>query len=193
LLVAARGVAWDDADYEPLFLLNVLLGGSFSSRLNLNLRETNSYSYGAGSQFGRWRGPGLFEIRSSVASERTAESMRQIADEIARLVSRPLDVQELATLKRAARRHLALSGLSLESLTDAVAQLAVYDRPANYYDESSLQIDRITANDLWRVAQRYLTPDKLRWIVVGDAAATREQIAALGLGSLRVEQLKKSK
>jgi len=180
IVLAARGVPWSSPDFEPLFLLNSVLGGSFLGRLNLNLREKHAYSYGSFSSVGLWRGAGPFTAEAIVSTEHTAAAMNQIVGELDRLRDEEIAAEELEVVKRAAIRRIPLMFRTLGSTLTALSELAIYDRPADDYGALPARIQRVTPADVRRVAREYLAPEKLRWLVVGDTSVMRPQMATLG-------------
>jgi zinc protease len=182
IMIGGPGVERRSPDYFPLEVMNTLLGGSFSSRLNQNLRETKGYSYGAGSGFAYRPLPGPFVAQSSVRSDVTDSSLIQFFREFRRIRD---SVVPAAELKRA-KSYIAL-GLpsSFETASDLATQLSgllVFGLPLEYYRNYIPQVMRVTAADVQRVARKYLHPERMSIVVVGDVAKIRPGIEKLKLG-----------
>ena len=177
--IGAVAVRRATPDYFALTVLNTILGGSFTSRLNQNLRETHGYTYGASSQFAMRRMPGPFLAASSVVTAKTDSSLIEFMKELRRIRDDTVPSAELAKAK--AYVTLGLPS-EFETTTGAAAQfreLLLYGLPLDYFSSYIPQIDAVTAADVQRVARQYLDPDHFAIVVVGD----RSQIAS-GLEAL---------
>ncbi len=178
------GVARDSPDYHSLLVLNMVLGGQFASRVNLNLREDKGYTYGARTGFD-WRvGRGPFSFRSSVQTGATADAIREVTREIDDIrASRPVTDDELALARAALTRGFPLSFESAAQVARAGTSLALHGLPL---DEMSRFVDRVTAVDVDAVshaARSHLHPDRLLAVVVGSEADVLPSLQGLGLGS----------
>jgi predicted Zn-dependent peptidase len=179
--IGSVGVARSTPDYFPLQVLNTILGGSFSSRLNLNLRERNGYAYSAGSFFDMRESPGPFMATAAVQTDRTGEALTEFFNEL-RAILEPVPEDELER----AKNYVALrfpgtfetTGDIARRLEDAVA----YALPDDYFARYVQQIQAVSAEDVQRVARRYIRPDRMAVVVVGDRTAIEEPIRALKLG-----------
>lgn len=176
------GVARGTPDYYPLRVLNTILGGAFTSRLNMNLRETRGYTYGARSTFDMQRLAGPFAAYASVATAKTDSALIEFFKELRAIRDEPVPEHELEK----AKSYLAL-GLpgEFEATADAAGQFAellANDRPLDEYAHFMERIGRVTAADVQRVARAAIDPDRFAVIVVGDRAAIEAGIRALGEG-----------
>ncbi|HKY60957.1 MAG TPA: pitrilysin family protein, partial [Gemmatimonadota bacterium] len=168
-------------DYFPLVVMNTILGGSFTSRLNQNLREDKGYSYGAfsGFAFRPWRGP--FLAAAAVQTEVTAEALTEFVRELRRILERVAEDE----LERA-RNYVALGFPStfqtVAGTAGALGELALYDLPDDYFDRYIERVLAVTAEDVQRVAAEYLDPDRVAIVVVGDLERIEAPVRALGLG-----------
>jgi predicted Zn-dependent peptidase len=171
-------------DYAPLVVLNAALGGQFVSRINLKLREEKAYTYGARTGF-RWRrGPGTFEVDTSVETRVTRDALADALAELAAVRDeRPVTDAELAM----ARASLTLGyGRNFETagqVARSAAQLALFELPDTYFEQFVPMIGAVTAADVARVARQHLDPARMSAIVVGDREAVAEPLATLGLGA----------
>ena len=181
IMIGRPGLDRSTPDYAAIEVMNTILGGSFSSRLNQNLRETKGYTYGAGSGFA-WRPlPGPFTARSAVRSDVTDSSLVEFFKELNAIRDTPVSDAELAR----ARNYIAF-GLPGEFETagqmgDQVADLLTYGLPITWFDGYVKQVLAVTAADVQRVARASFDPERLHVVVVGDAARIRAGIEALNL------------
>ncbi len=184
LRLGSVGVARSTPDYAPLEVMNGILGGLFSSRINLNLRERNGYTYGARSGFIYRRGAGPFVIQTSVRADVSAPAVREIFKEIDGLRSTPVEAAELTLSKDSFSR--SLPGL-FETTADAAAsagQLFVYGLPLDYYNGLPAQVEAVTAADVQRVMRERVDPEHLVIVAVGDKAALEPELRKLDLGTV---------
>lgn len=183
-------VGWTGAprstpDYYAIQVLNTILGGSFTSRLNTNLREVHGYAYGAGSAFDMRVGGGPFFAAANVQTDKTAESVTEFFNELTR-IGETIPAEELEK----AKNYVALGfPQDFETTRDIAAKLAeqiIYDLPEGWYDSYMAKIQAVTGADVERVADTYITPDRFAVVVVGDLATIEPRIRALELGTVRV-------
>ena len=182
--IGAPGVSRLSADYAALVVMNTLLGESFSSRLNSNLRETKGYTYGIGSQFDWSPVPGAFRIGSGVRTDVTDSSLIEIFREVKLLQDTRVDATELARGK--AYVALAVPG-DFETNGQIAGQLVGLDAfglPLTSISEFITKVNLVTAADVQRVARTYLPANRATIVVVGDLAKIRAGIAALKLGPI---------
>lgn len=173
-------------DYFPLVLCNAILGGLFSSRLNLNLREEHAYTYGAHSGVGwrRWAGP--FSMDAAVQSDVSAKAVQEILNEFDRIRAEPVTASELSLAISYLDGVFPIRFETTRAIASALASQAIYDLPADYYDTYRANIRAVTADDILRVAQQHFDPVKLQVVAVGDPAVISEPLAALGIGDVTV-------
>ena len=173
-------------DYVPLEVLNGTLGGLFSSRINLNLREKHGYTYGAASGFGFRRGPGPFVVQTSVRTDATAPAVKEIFNEIQGVRAAPITAAELALSKDSFARSLpGLFETNAQSSASS-AELFVYGLPLNYFNGLPSSIQAVTVADVQRVARRYIDPSRIVVVAVGDRAAFETGLRGLALGPVEV-------
>jgi len=179
------GVARSTADYFPIQVLNTILGGSFSSRLNNNLREVHGYTYGAGSNFDMRADAGPFSASAGVQTDKTSEALKEFFIEL-NAILKPVPADELAR----AMNYVALRYPSaFESTGDISRRLEdalVYKLPDDYFSHYVQNIQAVAAVDVQRVAQKYIRPDRLAVVVVGDRKVIEPGIRALNLGPIKV-------
>jgi len=179
------GVARDTADYFALQVLNTILGGSFTSRLNQNLRERNGYAYGAGSRFDMRLAPGPFFAAAGVQTDKTAEALREFFNELD-AIGKPVPEDEL----NKARNYIVLGFPSeFETTGDLSArleELLVYKLPDNYFEQYVPRIRAVTSADVQKAAAKYIQPSRFAVVVVGDRTTIEPGVRALNLGPVRV-------
>ena len=179
------GVARSTPDYFAIEVMNTVLGGPFTSRLNQNLREVHGYAYGAFSGFEMRRGAGPFVAEAAVQTDSTAPALREMLGELKRIASERVSDAEL----RKAKNYLALSfPQTLETPGDLARRLAgsfVYGLPEDYYDRFVANVQAVTAGDVFRAAKETLGGD-FTIVVVGDLAKIRGPIEKLGLGKIEL-------
>lgn len=186
LRVARIGVDRATPDYFPLTVMNSILGGSFSSRLNLNLRERNGYTYGAQSGFAMRRQPGPFVISAAVQTEVSAAALREVFAEVRLLRDHGPTEEELS----AARNYIAgVFPLRLQTTAGVVsrlAEVALYELPEDYLQTYRERVQSVSAADVQRVAREQVPPDELKVIIVGDANTIKPLLEAEGFEAVQV-------
>ena len=178
------GVPRSTPDYFPLRVLNTLLGESFTSRLNNNLREQHGYTYGASSTFDMRASAGPFYAAAGVQTDKTAEALTEFFNEL-NGVLKPIPAEELTR----AKNYIALrypggfetTGDISRRLEDAL----VYHLPDDYFSTYVQKIQAVTAADVQRVAQKYIQPGRFVVVVVGDLKAIEAKTQALNLGPIK--------
>jgi len=180
------GVPRSTADYFPLLVLNTILGGSFTSRLNQNLREEHGYSYGASSRFDMRLSAGAFQAGAGVQTDKTADALREFFKEL-KGIAAPVGAEELAK----AKNYVALSFPGeFETITDLTAHLeemAIYKLPDTYFSQYIANVQAVTAAAVQKAAATYIQPDKFAVVVVGDRKAIEAGVRALNVAPLRTQ------
>ena len=180
------GVPRSVEDYFALTVLNLVLGGSFSSRLNFNLRERHGFTYGVRSSFAPRRGPGPFAVSTAVENAVTGAAVREIFREVEELVESGPTRDET----EAAASYLAgVFPLRLETtgqIASRIADMTVYDLPDDYYGRYRDRVREVSAAHAARAARRHIRPAELCTVVVGDAAEVVPQLEGLGIGPVSV-------
>jgi zinc protease len=179
------GVARSTSDYFPITVLNTILGGSFTSRLNNNLREVHGYSYGARSSFDMRAEAGPFFATAGVQTDKTAEALKEFFIELDAIL-KPVPPDELAR----ARNYVALRFPSAFESTGDISRrledMLVYKLPDNYFANYVQNIQAVTAADVQRIATKYIQPGKFTVVVVGDLKTTESGVRAMNLGQVKV-------
>jgi zinc protease len=170
-------------DYHALVAANMVLGGQFVSRINLNLREDKGLTYGARTAFDFRRLPGPFALQVSVQTTGTERAIAEALDEIAAIRgSRPITDAELALGVAALTRGYARNFETAEQIARAVMQIALYDLPDDYFADYVPRVEAVTPADAMAAARRHLDPARLTTLAVGDLDAIGRDLAALNLG-----------
>ncbi len=179
--IGHAGIPSTADDWYPLSVMNYVLGGAFSSRINMNLREDKGYTYGARSGFSGGLRPGTFTASAGVRTDVTAESVAEFMKELAAIRDGVTDAERAFAadaLRQAASRQYESVG-ALAGMLDAISALGY---PDDYVAQRLARLGRLTSDDLSRMAREYVNPDAMSILVVGDAAKVREPLAALGYG-----------
>lgn len=179
------GPARATPDYFAIRVMNTILGGAFTSRLNHNLREEHGYAYGASSRFEMRTGRGPFYAAAGVQTDKTAEALTEFFKELAR-IHETVDADELEKARSYVALQLARNFETTRDAAAALAQLEVYGLPANYYATYADRVRAVTAADVKRAADQYIQPDKFQVVIVGDRKLIEPRIKALNLGPITV-------
>lgn len=167
--------------------MNTILGGAFTSRVNMNLREEKGWSYGAGSFVVDARGQRPYLVYAPVQTDKTSESIMEIASELrAYLGDDPPTDEEV--LKAQQNQTLTLAGRweTNNAVEGSLADMVQYDLPGDYYDTYADQVAALNTSQVAEAANSVIRPDNLVWIVVGDRAVIEEGVRALDLGAFHI-------
>jgi zinc protease len=186
LRVAAIGVPRNTPEYESIVVMNEALGGLFSSRINLNLREQHGYTYGASSQFVFRRAAGPFLIASGVRTDVTAPAVSEIFKEVRRMRDEPLSPEELALAKDSIVRSLPSQFETSGGVTASTTNIYVYDLGLDYYSKLPERLNAVTADTVKAAAEKFVVPERLIVVAVGDRARIGAELAKLNLGAVEL-------
>jgi len=148
--------------------MNAVLGGLFSSRINLNLREAHGYTYGASSYFDWRRQAGPFIISTAVQSEVTAAAISETLKEIDRMRSEKISNDELTLATSYLQGVFPIRYETTSAIASALANLMTFGLPENYYDTYRDNIAAVTEESVLEAARQYVQPDHLQVSVVGN-------------------------
>jgi zinc protease len=183
LRIGHVGLRRSTPDYHALLVMNMILGGQFVSRINLNLREEKGYTYGARTSFEFRKGPGPFVFQASVQSDVTADAVKEALSEIEGMRGKRLVTSEELELGRAAlTRGYPRNFETSEQLGRAAVQLALYGLPDDYFTTFVPRVLSVSEADVTRVAHEHLDPDRLLTVIVGDRERVGPTLGALDLG-----------
>jgi predicted Zn-dependent peptidase len=186
---AHAGVARDHPDYFALRVLNTILGGAFTSRLNLSLREKHGFTYGVRSGFAFRRAPGPFTIQTAVATEVTARAVEEMLREIILLRDGGATAAEVENARDYLAGLLPLEMQTVQQVAARFADLVLYDLPDDYFHGYRDAIRAVTGEEVLRVARTHLHPERLTFCIVGDASQVRAPLEALGRGAVLVHRV----
>ena len=186
VLVTTIGAARRAPDYPATEVMNTVLGGLFSSRINLNLREAHGYTYGARSQFLFRKNPGPFWVSSGVRTDVTAPAVAEVLKEIRQMSDTPMRPEELTLAKDSIVRSLPSDFETAASTASTLGGLFVYDLGLDYYTKLPAAIGEVNAASAQEAAKKYLDPAKLIVVAVGDRAKIEPGLRSLNLGKLEV-------
>lgn len=186
LRIGHVGIERSNPDYVPIDVMNTELGGLFTSRINLNLRERHGFTYGASSAFVFRRGPGPFMVATGVRTDVTAAALEEIFNEIERMRTTFPTPEELTTAKDSIARSLPGLFETTPQAASSIGQLFAYNLAPDYYRWLPGQIDSVTAEDVRRVAEKYVKPSQMVVVAVGDRAKIESELAKLQLGPIEV-------
>jgi len=180
------GVARHHPDFFALLVMNTILGGAFTSRLNMSLRERHGFTYGARSGFAFRRKPGPFIVQAAVATDVTARAVEEALREMRLLCEEGAGDDEVAAARDYLTGILPLELQTNEQIAARFADLFVYDLPDDYFQHYRDQIARVSPDDVLRVARDQLRLDELAIVIVGDAGAVTPALRDLGVGPVEV-------
>jgi predicted Zn-dependent peptidase len=183
--IGSVGVPRSTPDYFPLIVMNTILGGSFTSRLNNNLREVHGYSYGAGSGFDMRLGAGPFSASAGVQTDKTADALKEFFNELNGIL-KPVPAEELTRAKNYVSLRYPSAFEATGDISRRLEDALVYHLPDDYFSTYVRNIQAVTAADVQRVAQKYIHPDRIVVLVVGDLKTIEPGIRALNLGQVSV-------
>jgi zinc protease len=183
------GVPRTTDDYFAIEVMNTILGGSFTSRLNQNLRETHGYTYGANSGFSMRRTAGPFTAGAEVVSAKTDSAFIEFMKEL-RAIRDTVPSDELAKAKRYLQLGLPQDFETTGDIASQMLPLVTYGIPLNFYDTAVQRIGAVTQADVQRVARQYVNPDRLTIVIVGDRKLIEPGLRALNPGEIIVRDVR---
>ncbi len=176
------GAARTSEDYFPIIVMNTILGGSFTSRLNNNLREVHGYAYGASSRFNFLPQPGAFMAGSDVQTDVTDKALTEFMKELTNIPN--ISDVELTRAKNYVALSYPSDFQSVGSIAAKLGDLVVYNLPDDYFNNYTQKILAVTKDDVVRVAKKYIDPSKIAIIIVGDRKKIEKGIADLNLAPI---------
>jgi predicted Zn-dependent peptidase len=176
------GIERKAPDYAAVTVMNSILGGTFSSRLNLNLRERLGYTYGVSSSFASRRQQGTFSMSTAVQTEVTAHSVSEMLRDMREIREQPVSDAELDDARNFLAGVFPLGLQTTDGLAGKLTNIATYGLPDDYYDHYRDDLLAVTAADVLEAAQRRLWPDRAAVVIAGDAEKIRGEMEALDVG-----------
>jgi zinc protease len=187
--IGGIGAPRSTKDYFALQVLNTILGGSFSSRLNQNLREKKGYTYGASSGFSMRRQAGPFTAAAEVVSAKSDSALIEFMKEL-RAIRDTVPSDELAKAKRYLQLGLPEDFETTGSIAGQMIPLITYGLPLDFYNSAVENIGAVTQADVQRVARQYVDPDKLTMVIVGDRKSIEPGLRALNPGEIIIRDVR---
>jgi len=179
--VGCVAAARSSPDYFPIVVLNTVLGGAFTSRLNTRLREEKGLTYGARSGFHARCAPGPFVARAAVHTPVTDQAVGVFLEELERLIEEPVPDEELERAKHYAALRLPQRFETVGDLVARLAELSLYHLPDDYWAGYVRRLMAVDAPRVREAARRYLDPRRMTVVVVGDRAAVERPLRGLGM------------
>jgi zinc protease len=179
--IGALSLAFIDPDYFKTTVMNYKLGGSFNGIVNLILREEKGYTYGARTGFTGSEYPGYFVAQSGVQSNATLESVQIFKDEMTKYRN-GISPEDMKFTKDALIKSNALRFETIGALRGMLGQIAKYNLPYEYIKDQEKQISNMTIDQHKELAQKYIQPDKMIYLIVGDRATQMDKLKELGFG-----------
>ena len=187
-ILAGRVVTPFDPFTEPAIdTMNTALGGAFTSRINMNLREDKGWSYGAGGGVPFGRGERVYMVSAGVQSDKTAESLAELRRELTEVVgSRPLTEEEIAAARANMVQGMAGNWETNSAIVGELANMVIWGVPEDYYETYAERVAAMDAQRATEAARQIVGSGPTTWVVVGDRAAIEDKIRALGIGEVIV-------
>ncbi len=180
LRVGHVGVSRTHPDYIPLIVLNTLLGGKFTSRINLNLRERHGYTYGATSRFVARMGPGPFLVNAAVATESAGASAREVLHELRAIREGLVEPEELSETQSYMQGVFPYTVQTIGDLAKRLETLTLFGFPDDYYMRYLDRIAAVTREEILEMAQRHIDPARAVVVAVGPADVLEPQFEGVG-------------
>jgi zinc protease len=183
--VGGVGIARSDPDYPAVLVMNSVLGGLFSSRINMNLREDKGWTYGASSRFDTRKRRGPYYAATAVDAKATVAAVREIVGELDRMKSEPATDEELELAINALTLSLPRMFETASQVSGRVVQQVVYGLRDDYWEVYVDRIRAVAKEDVQRVAERLLRSDQAAIVVVGPVDEFRAELEGLGAVEIR--------
>jgi len=181
--IGSIGVPRSTRDYFALSVLNTILGGSFTSRLMQNLRETHGYTYGARSVFDMRKSAGPFTASAEIVRDKTDSALVEFMKEL-NAIRESVPAEELQKAKRYMQLGLPGEFETTQQIAAALVPIALYDLPLDYYNTYVQNVEQITAAEIQRVARQYLNPSSLAIVIVGDRKSIEAGLKGVNAGPI---------
>ncbi len=180
LYVGHLSVQRKHPDFIPLYVMNMVLGGYFGSRLNMNLREKKGFTYSIHSRLSLKNLAGDFGITLKVRTDATLEAIEELISEVKALQEELVGEDELQAAKRYIVGSFHIQNETPEAIASRMLSLYFFGLPNDYYSTYAMQIEAVSAEDILRVAKTYLHPEALVISVAGNKDSLQEPLSRLG-------------
>lgn len=178
--IGHRGISKKTDDFLKLKFMNTILGGSFTSRINHNLREVNGYTYGARSYFTQRKYSGDFSIETEVKNDLTAAACNEILKELKKFKDEKITEDELNLTKNYIAGNFPLQMETPQSIASLIINLRLYDMDEDFYDKYVSDTMQITSDDVIETARKYLHPEEISYCLAGNVNEIKEDMKQLG-------------
>jgi len=186
IFAAETSPSGKDTDHESIQMMNKILGGEFTSRINMNLREDKHWSYGSFSVLIDTKGPGFFTAYAPVQTDKTKESIAELQKELNRFIGdKPATDLEFNKVRSNAVSQLPGSWETNDAVLGALQESIQYDRGVGYLNNYAAMLQQLKVADIQKAATKIIKPSNLTWLMVGDRAKIESSIKELNIGSIR--------
>lgn len=176
-IIGGVGPSRSTPDYYALRVMNTILGGMFQSRLNADIREQKGYSYGVGSGFSFGRGPGPFEASGEIVTAKSDSALLEFMKHLRGIRGDiPVTDDELSTAKSKLVQELPERFESVSSTAGSIVSLYLQDLPRDFYQTFASEVGKVTKDGVTQAAQKYVDPDHLSIVIVGDRKSIEEPL-----------------
>jgi predicted Zn-dependent peptidase len=183
--IGSIGVPRSTRDYFALNVMNTILGGSFTSRLNQNLRETHGYTYGARSRFDMRQSAGPFTASAEVVAAKTDSGLVEFMKEL-NAIRDTVPSSELNKAKRYLQLGMPGDFETTQQIANQLVPVVLYNLPVSYYNSYVSNIENVTQADVQRVAKQYINPGSLAIVIVGDRKNIETGLKAVNAGPISI-------
>lgn len=180
LRIGHIGIARNNPDFIAVTVMNTILGGYFGSRINYNLREKHGYTYGARCGFAARLFPGDFSVDADVRNEVTDSSITLIIEELKQMVTSKVTDSELQMVKNYLTGIFPLQLETANAVASRVINLKLYGLPKNYYSTYISSINKLTKDDIYEAAKKYIKPDSIYIVLSGNSKAIKDKLKKFG-------------
>ncbi|HUP89323.1 MAG TPA: pitrilysin family protein [Longimicrobiales bacterium] len=182
------GLSRATSEFFPIQVMNTILGGSFTSRLNQNLRETKGYTYGASSGFSMRQAAGPFTARAEIVAAKSDSALLEFMKEM-RSIRDTVPGKELDKAKQYLQLQLPSQFETTTDIAQNLVPIALYNLPLDYFNSYAQNIGAVTQSDVQRVAQLYVSPGKTAIVIVGDRKSIEQALRSLNLGKVEIRDM----
>jgi zinc protease len=193
IAIAGVGVPRTTQDFDAVLMGNTVLGGMFSSRLNMNLREKHAFTYGAYSYFDMRHGPGPFMAGAAVDTPKTGPALKEVLDELERFCTTSVTGQELQLALGRQVKSLPGRFESAGATAGAIADLGVFGLRLDEFRTRPVRLQGVKAEEVQRAAAAHFNPDHMQIVVAGDVAVIKAQLAQLAFGPIEIVDAESAK
>ena len=173
----------NEKDFFQKQIINMILGGQFSSRLNLNLREKNGYTYGVNSRFSYLKEAGYFAVSTSVDLNNTANALIEIYQEIEK-IRNGITNDELSFTKSSLTKKYPSNFENYRQIAANISSKVIHNLPDNYFETYINKINSLSLDDVNNIANNSIYPDELITVLVGDSKSIFSQLREKEFGEI---------